>query len=457
MLARLDFAALKKSRSAAILHRSLRGVNFDELKLSELVKLKALFLQVIQKDNFRSVSDDILITYTSLLSDRPLDLPPLEPGRSKVRHVTILFPNLGSSGHLSALSNFVSFLVSMKSLERVDVVFSGELAPAVWQGGEAEKHKAMATELMHSAIADLHASPEAPPELLSKLRITVAPEVEELAGAIGEVVIRYEGTVPSIQFRMCSRSIFKQRPVLATVGTSVVADVPDIDVLLTPSNRDLEDREMHYLRPLPRFPDDPKRLKFCPPADGRLILLSGYNNDKLARGLAQFDPPDWRAMADLFRQFPAVHWHLFGAKEVDAVWSAIPQAFRDEFSSRITVSERVALESTLPNGFAFLALPGVGGSGTTAKHALYEAVPVLVCRDADRDISNMFPEPAPHRDFAELVGLASEWAADPAKRTQYLSQQLANINRRADLVEKSAEMEEILARATQFYAKRIAQ
>ena len=151
-----------------------------------------------------------------------------------------------------------------------------------------------------------------------------------------------------------------------------------------------------------------------------------------------------------------MRWHLFGADDPEAVLAAVPPRIRAALPGRIAADRRIDLGTAFRHGFAFLALPGVGGSGTTAKLALREAVPVLVCRDSRRDISNMFPDPPAERDFPALMRALAGWTDRPEARARYLSGQLANINARADLPAKTAEFDAILDRAVAAWRARAA-
>jgi hypothetical protein len=454
MSAKLDFKALNRSRSAAIFQRTLESIDFEDLGLSKLVRLKAIYSQLIEKDDIKNIPDGVFKSYIHMLPNRSIRLNKLVADTQNCSHVTILFPNIASGPHLKAISNFTAFLISMPSINRVDIVFSAELSPDIWRNKVRKSaQKLKIGKALKSAMAAFH-NRRTPQKLLKKLHVTLAPEEPELAATIGDVVIRYEGSVPNGQFRLCSNSIFRQRPVMAIVGTSIISRVPDIDLLLTPANRDYREGEVHYLRPLPSFLLDQKKINSKFPAGSTKTIVTGYCGDKLERGLRELDKLDWHAMARLFRQFPEIRWHLFGAQDIAAVRAAIPPKIIREFSGRITLSGFIKLDHFFHGIFAFLALPGVGGSGTTAKLALSASVPVLVCRNGDRDISNMFPKPAPLIKFEELLEVLCDWATDSSMRAQFLESQLKDINQRADLQAKFSEMEKLLARTKTLFLQR---
>ncbi|QLC22273.1 hypothetical protein HFP51_08850 [Parasphingopyxis sp. CP4] len=339
-------------------------------------------------------------------------------------------------------------------MDRIDLVITAELRPGFWNSSNERQHHAPISAALESALDGFASSTAHHESMDRKIHITVAPEADILRTLIGQLVIRYEGTVPTHQCRFCSKAMFEQRPILATVGTAAVSRVPDTDLLITPANRDHHDREMHFLRPLAKFPIVPERMVFVPPDDGTKLLLTGYANDKLERGLLALGADDWDALSDLFATYPEFRWHLIGAQDIDAVWSALAPGFRKTFADRITVSGMVELEDIFEGAFAFFALPGVGGSGTTAKLAIRSNVPVLVCRNGDRDMSNMFPTPPAHREFVVIVQLLAVWADDIDKRTAFLADQIDNINGRTDLEAKAREMQNVFRRTVDIFLAR---
>jgi len=238
-----------------------------------------MFRSYIENDKQQDLETPkaVLHTYTQLLPGRPLNLPPLKPG-SDIRRVSVLSPFFGRGPHLGAVSNFVSALLSMQSLDQVDVVFSADVHPRVWQPAVRNRQIRAFADALNSSNTLFYGSQNTR-TLWDKLNIVTAPEAEQLANAIGD-------------------------------------------------------------------------------------------------------------------------------------------------------------------------------GATTAKLALRKAVPVLVCRNDARDISNMFPDPPQHQTFPELITHLADWAADPDKRADYLKHQLANINRRADLGLKSAELETIFTRATGLFHQR---
>lgn len=380
----------------------------------------------------RQKGEDLLVIARAL-DDVDLELP---PRRAQVRRATLITSADPLDPHLSVVIGYLLSLLTIDRIEAVDVVFTCEFSASALKGppeGERARMEAAfgAALARHRALCGGHVGESD----LARVRVLVRPTFEELAEAIGDIVVRFEGASTHFSTWLAGRAIHRQRPVLTATYSSAVQRGRNSDLTLVRGE-----------------PTSAHQVMFAPaiavPAAGPVAamatesrnLLTVYGQNRLVMAMGALRAPEWAGLLRYFQRHPGATWHLVGAERPDLVVPRIPPSVLSGISGNIRVHGRADLAGFFQDAAAFLPLPRVFGGALGALQAIRAGCPVVGMVDGDSDISNFIPAHLQFPTLEAALQRAASFPEEPDARARLLTAQREHLDHLSDFTTKGAEL-----------------